>query len=148
IASMRIFPRMRTDYAEGWAESALPAAGPSGTFPPDRPPAERVAVYPNEAHIPSFHYAHPVTGSAPRYPAGTSAESPVGAAGADAVLSAPPDSREALAERLDEAERRLAVARAYDGAENVSNAYGYYIDEFLWHDMADIFAVDGWKELS
>src|SRR5690606_24378962 len=38
--------------------------------------------------------------------------------------------------------------RAYDGAENISNAYGYYIDEFLWHDMADVFSVNGWKELS
>src|SRR5690606_37930494 len=90
---------------------------------------------------------HPVTRRAPRYPAGTSAEAPVGI-GAETVLRAPPRSLEELAARLDDAERRLAVARAYDGAENVSNAYGYYIDEFLWHDMADIFAVDGWKELS
>ena len=64
------------------------------------------------------------------------------------MTAAPPGSAAELAERLDEAERRLAVARAYDGAENVSNAYGYYIDEFLWHDMADVFSVDGWKELS
>lgn len=145
IAAMRVFPRMRTDYAKGWAESALPPVGPSEAFPPDRPPTARVAAYP-EAYIPSFHFAHPVTGGAPRYREGTAAEPPLAAA--DPVLPAPPRSLDELAARLDDAERRLAVARAYDGAENVSNAYGYYIDEFLWHDMADIFAVDGWKELS
>lgn len=42
----------------------------------------------------------------------------------------------------------LARAAAFDGAENVSNAYGYYIDEFRWDETADIFSSDGWKELS
>ncbi|PQA86621.1 nuclear transport factor 2 family protein [Hyphococcus luteus] len=49
---------------------------------------------------------------------------------------------------LDEIERKIAMAKAYDGAENVSDAYGYYIDEFRWDDTADLFAEDGWKELS
>src|SRR5262249_28421808 len=44
--------------------------------------------------------------------------------------------------------RKLARAAAPDGAENVSCAYGYYIDEFMWDETADLFAVDGWKELS
>ena len=30
----------------------------------------------------------------------------------------------------------LAMAEAFDGAENVSNAYGYYIDQFAWRDTA------------
>ncbi len=42
----------------------------------------------------------------------------------------------------------LAAAEAFDGAENVSNAYGYYIDQFAWRDTAALFARDGWKELS
>lgn len=42
----------------------------------------------------------------------------------------------------------LARAAAFDGAENVSNAYGYFIDEFRWDDTADLFSTDGWKELS
>lgn len=49
---------------------------------------------------------------------------------------------------LDALERKVAIAKAYDGAENVSNAYGYYIDEFRWDDTADLFSEDGWKELS
>lgn len=42
----------------------------------------------------------------------------------------------------------LALAEAFDGAENVSNAYGYYIDQFAWRDTGELFARDGWKELS
>lgn len=42
----------------------------------------------------------------------------------------------------------LARVAAFDGAENISNAYGYYIDEFRWDDTANLFATDGWKELS
>jgi sulfonate transport system substrate-binding protein len=42
----------------------------------------------------------------------------------------------------------LAMAEAFDGAENVSNAYGYYIDQFAWRNTADVFAREGWKELS
>jgi len=42
----------------------------------------------------------------------------------------------------------LARAAAFDGAENISNAYGYFIDEFRWDDTADLFSTDGWKELS
>ncbi|MCW2337278.1 hypothetical protein M2337_001511 [Sphingobium sp. B2D3A] len=42
----------------------------------------------------------------------------------------------------------LARAAAFDGAENIADAYGYYIDEFRWDDTADLFATDGWKELS
>src|SRR5690606_41312438 len=54
----------------------------------------------------------------------------------------------------DEFDARLAALEndahrllAYNGIENVSNAYGYAIDEFLRDDMADLFAVNGWKEL-
>ena len=42
----------------------------------------------------------------------------------------------------------LARAAAFDGVENISNAYGYFIDEFRWDDTADLFSTDGWKELS
>ncbi|GAA0283493.1 hypothetical protein GCM10009127_26230 [Alteraurantiacibacter aestuarii] len=42
----------------------------------------------------------------------------------------------------------LAHAEAFDGAENISNAYGYYIDQFAWRKTGGLFAHDGWKELS
>jgi len=49
---------------------------------------------------------------------------------------------------LAEARRLLDVARAFDGAENVASAYGYFLDEAHWDESADLFARDGWKELS
>jgi len=51
----------------------------------------------------------------------------------------------AAAVSLAEARRRLAVAMAYEGTENVSAAYGYYIDDFQWPNMGGIFAVKGNK---
>ena len=49
---------------------------------------------------------------------------------------------------LAETARLLAVARAFDGAENVASAYGYFLDEAHWDASAELFARDGWKELS
>ncbi len=42
--------------------------------------------------------------------------------------------------------RRYRRSLAYDGAENVSSAYGYFIDDFQWPQMADIMAVNGNKQ--
>lgn len=62
-----------------------------------------------------------------------------------ALISPPPGPTAVSVEGL---RRRIAVARSHDGAENVANAYGYYIDESRWTDTAELFASDGWKELS
>lgn len=48
--------------------------------------------------------------------------------------------------QLAEARRRLARSMAYDGTENVSAAYGYYIDDFQWPNMGAIFAEHGSKQ--
>jgi len=40
------------------------------------------------------------------------------------------------------------MAAAFDCAENAGNAYGFYIDEYMWDEAADLFAAHGWKELS
>lgn len=127
IAAMRFFPRARTDYRSGWAQSAL---------------ADAPGAFPDQA-FPAISFPHPVTGAAIAYPASLQI-APLGdpapaQSGARAV-----DARMTPAEM----ERRLAIVSAYDGAENVSTAYGYYIDEFRWHDLADLFARQGWKELS
>lgn len=49
---------------------------------------------------------------------------------------------------LEDAMRDVAFCRAFDGAENVACAYGYYLDEAHWDETADLFAREGWKELS
>lgn len=42
--------------------------------------------------------------------------------------------------------RRLLRSSAYEGVENVSSAYGFYIDDFQWPQMAAIFAEKGNKQ--
>ena len=132
IRSVRLYPRFTSDYYVGWQKSALAAPGPSKEFPPDRAPTRPFAAYP-AASFPPIDYPHPVT----------QAKVVKAASGSKAAKSLP----ELLA-RIAEVERQVAVAEGYDGAENVSNAYGYYIDEFKWVDTANLFSRDGWKELS
>jgi len=130
IASMHIFTRMSTDYAKGWAVDAEPVQGANPAFPADRPPTIAYKAYPT-FHVPPVHF-----------------ENPARARAHVTTNVAPARTSSELESRLAEAERRLAMAEAFDGAENVANAYGYYIDEFQWQDTADLFALNGWKELS
>jgi hypothetical protein len=130
IASMHIYPRMKTDYAKGWTHDAQPVQGPNKAFPADRPPTQKFSTYPT-FFVPKVRFANP--GEMAR---------------ASTKHPAPPRTDAELAARLTEAERQLAVAEAFSGAENVSDAYGYYIDEFVWDDCSDLFAVNGRKELS
>jgi hypothetical protein len=58
----------------------------------------------------------------------------------------PAPSSATTAERLVEARRRLARSMAYDGTENVSSAYGYYLDDFQWPQLGAIFATKGNKQ--
>jgi hypothetical protein len=63
------------------------------------------------------------------------------------MLAATADTGKASADvSLAEARRRLARSMAYDGTENVSAAYGYYIDDFQWPNMGAIFAEHGSKQ--
>lgn len=144
IREMRLFPVMRTDYYEGWAKSALAAPAPSDAHRPDRdvPAADRMTP----GSIPVFFGAHPVTGDAVRLPDGARV------VGAERLLPAPPappanEPRGSLDARLAEAERRLAVAKAWDGVENVSAAYGDYLDDLDFGALAAIFAVQGNKQI-
>jgi hypothetical protein len=49
--------------------------------------------------------------------------------------------------RLAEAERKLAVSKAYDGAENITSAYTHYIDDGQWTSVGAIFAEHGAKHV-
>lgn len=48
----------------------------------------------------------------------------------------------------EDARAALSVAQAFDAAENLASAYGYFLDEAHWDECADLFAEHGWKELS
>ena len=49
-------------------------------------------------------------------------------------------------ERLAAARRKLARSQAREGTENISSAYGYYIDDFQWTEMGGVFAEKGNKQ--
>jgi len=129
IKSVHVFTRMLTDYDKGWALDAQPAPTAPQEFAADLPVSKHYQAYP-EFFVPEFHFKNPARASI-----------------TDVAIEQLPSSQN-VAESVGELERKLRVLNAYDGAENISNAYGYYIDEFMWDGMADVFSVDGWKELS
>lgn len=153
IKSLRFYPRLITDYDEGWAKSAKALPGPNEDYPPDRPPTQVYESYPTFS-IPPFHFLHPVTGRPTQYPAGTAAGpvganatgTPTSAAAAQASIAAP-QTPTALAARLGDTVSTFATVRAYDAAENLANAYSYYLDEHMWGEVAEIFTRDGWNEV-
>lgn len=146
IKSMHVYPRLLTDYAKGWAKDAKPAPGPNKNFPPDRPPTEMYEIFPS-FYIPPFHFANPVTGVAPRYPDGMGRSGISSSAGltlkSDAAFRTIPQLMKAAAE----AGRLIDAALAYDSAENLAGAYGYYLDESMWDETADLFMRDGKRKL-
>jgi hypothetical protein len=140
IQSVHFYPRMIVDAAAGWAKSAKPASGPSREFPPDRPPTESYAIFPKFAVAP-FHFDNPVTGRPPQYPEGVrSAARPAPAAAASTGLEI--RNAAALEAALAEMQRRLTAAEAYDAAENLIGAYGYYLDDSSG-DAAGLFVQPG-----
>lgn len=128
IARMRLYPQMRTDYYQGWAKSWLPEPQPASDRAPDQslPPLQ-------DAQLPAFRSPHPTTGESVRYPAGWV---PVAAAGplAPAAALQPPSA---------ELPRKLAMSVGYDAVENISSAFGNWLDDFQWRDLAALFTVDG-----
>jgi hypothetical protein len=116
IREMRRFPLMKTDIFQGWGKSRIVAG----------------------VDMPAFLGAHPVTGQRVQ-PAGeakavaTSALTPSIAPGKPAPMT------------LEETRRRLARSTAFDGIQNVSAAYGYYLDDSMPAGFGGIMAVKGFK---
>jgi hypothetical protein len=143
IKSLHYYPRLITDYDKGWGKDAKPAPGPSKDFPPDRPPTEAYESFP-KFHIVPFHFPNPVTGLPTRY----EGDQARGAVLVNVVAQPPARAASAihnaaaLTNRVNEAERLLRRALAYDAAENLASAYGYYLDESMWDETADLFATD------
>jgi hypothetical protein len=83
-----------------------------------------------------------VTGQPVRYPNGV-AVIPTGAQhrtqlDAEGAISAEPD--------VPELQRQLAVVLARDSVENVSSAFGAFLDDFQWDKSGDLFAENGRRE--
>jgi hypothetical protein len=64
IQAEHLYTTFTADYLKGWAEGALPIAGPSDELPPDRPPTEVYESFPAFYTL-SFHYDNPVSGQPP-----------------------------------------------------------------------------------
>jgi hypothetical protein len=135
INSVHTYPRLLTEYNKGWAKDAKPAPGPSKAFPPDRPSTERYEAFPKFSIAPS-QLLDP--DKVPRK-ADVTRRSDI-----------PPAARSTaeLTEKINGAERLLKTAEAYDAAENIAGAYGYYLDEFMWDETADLFTENAIRDLS
>jgi hypothetical protein len=147
IKSLRFYPRMITDYDKGWGKDAKTAPGPSKTFPPDRPPTKVYAVFP-KFYIPQFHFANPATGLPTQYPKGLEPVVKTNNPRPAATLAPAIRTIEELAKRIAETERLLKTLIAYDAAENLASAYGYYLDDFKWDETADLFTRDAKRDLA
>ncbi|MEO8260022.1 MAG: nuclear transport factor 2 family protein [Acidobacteriota bacterium] len=144
IRESRIFPLMKTAYAHGWAKSQVVDPPPAGEQAPDRPvPASDVMT---PGAIPVFFAPNPATGKPVSLPAGART------VGRERLLTAAAAPRRAapsgaMDARLEEAERRLAVSKAWDAAENLSSAYGDYLDDLDFGPLGKLFARKGNKEV-
>ena len=75
---------------------------------------------------------------------GCGAESPTQAA-ADAIARDP--ELERLGSRIAALEHRGSLVRDHKDIKRLQRAYGYYVDQALWDDVADLFAADGTIEI-
>jgi len=144
IREMRIFPLMKTDYAQGWAKSQVVDPPPAKEHAPDRPVLASDVM--SAGAIPVFFAANPGTGKGVSLPSGAKT------VGHERLLPAPAAlNRGALSGDLDaritEAERRLAVSKAWDAAENMASAYGDYLDDLDFGGLGKLFALKGHKEV-
>ena len=144
IREMRLFPLMKTEYARGWAKSQVVDQPPAKEHAPDRPALGSDVM--SGGAIPAFFQPNPATGKPPTLPAGAKT------VGHERLLPAPPTPKptpisEDLDARLKDAERRLAVSKAWDGAENMNSAYGDYLDDLDYGALGKLFAKNGTKEV-
>ncbi|HEY6508214.1 MAG TPA: nuclear transport factor 2 family protein [Vicinamibacterales bacterium] len=116
IREMRRFPLMKTDIFQGWGKSRIIAG----------------------LDMPAFLGLHPVTGK--HVQPAASAKVVAASALTSAIAPGKPASI-----TLEEARRRLARSAAFDGIQNVSSAYGYYLDDSMPAGFGGIMAAKGFK---
>jgi hypothetical protein len=139
LAAVRLFPKLRSDYGDGWGKSRLPEPVPLPGYTPDRPSAFP-APDPRSTAIPAFDFPNPATARAVVYPSGATVLGSDPAALHAAMASAPGGDG---SEDIAALERGLAIEEAYDATENVSSAFGDYLDDFDWDDSSALFARTG-----
>ncbi|WP_176743267.1 nuclear transport factor 2 family protein [Streptomyces sp. MnatMP-M27] len=139
ISQMQVYPKMKADYYRGWHRSSVVDSAPTGAAAPDRPSPQSNSPQ-THAVIPAF-FANPATGKPVTYPdhyrvVGDHRRPKTGTAPSATGSGSEQD-------RLAAARRQLEVAKAYDAIENVSSAFGYYLDDFRWDELVAVMADDG-----
>jgi hypothetical protein len=132
ISKLHYYVVMWADYDKGWVEGPLPVDQPSSTLPPDRPPSAVYESLPNAIYVP-YHYDHPVRNGQPILPT----DVPRGQGGALGEV----------ASRLADVSARALRLADLSAVEKLQRSYGYYVDQALWHDVAELFALDGSLEI-
>lgn len=139
IREMRIFPRMKADYYQGWHKSVVIDPVPGGAAKPDR---RSSSASPQTARVVPVFPDNPVTGKPVHYPAGFTVVGDKSllrkAAVAGGGASGPADSAD-----IAEARRRLNVSKGWDAVENISSAFAYYLDDWQWDEFTQNMAIDG-----
>jgi len=95
-------------------------------------------------YYPRLHYPNPVTRLPVQYPPGVAAT----VEGQDskqsslslAAVPSPPKNVKEFTSRLAELERQINSSIAYDAAENLVNAHGYYLDDSRNDALQEIFS--------
>jgi hypothetical protein len=143
IREMRLFPTMKSDYYLGWGKSRIVDPAPSADHRPSRAASDGGA---RQGAILAFADPNPASRSVVRYPSGATivGKGALLSTVAQGTAKTPPASVET---RLAEATRKLAVAKGYDGAENVSSAFANYIDDFQWDKLGQVMAQKGMREM-
>jgi hypothetical protein len=137
LRELRRFPLMKSDIFQGWGKSRIVDPVPTGSGAPDAAVPADDAAAPGLA-MPAFVAAHPVTGQAGA-PAGR-AKLVATTALTHAIVPGPVEPID-----LSEAQRRLARSAAFDGIQNVSAAYGYFLDDGMPRGFSGVLADKGYK---
>jgi hypothetical protein len=138
IRELRVFPLMKTDIFVGWGKSRIVDPVPTAASAPDAPIPAADGVAPGLA-MPAFLGAHPVTGKTVKAAGSAKIVATKALTGTIARGKSAPVT-------LDEARRRLARSAAWDGAANVSAAYGFYVDDMDAAGWAGVMAKNGFKQ--
>jgi hypothetical protein len=121
IKSIHLYTSFVAPYEKGWARLAPVEDWRSEvakSFPPDRPASRRYAPFP-AAFVAPFHYENP----------GRTAETPL-------------SIDTSLDPKLAQFAKLAQSLRDHDAVENLQAAYGYYFDEMLWDEVANLFSDD------
>jgi hypothetical protein len=138
IREMRRFVVMKTDIFQGWGRNRIVEGAPTGANSPDSLASKKDAAAAG-TFVPAFIAKHPVTGKE------------VKAAGKGKLVATKPLTgaiRKGTPKpvALAEASRRLKRSTAYDGATNISAAYGYYVDDSNNAGWANTMSKNGFKQ--